>query len=76
MLPVVVHRYEQNLNNLKIQAPSDDNYSDDELTFLPYYTILTCSAADPSRGAAALHSMEQTWRHIRKGRSDLWAVSE
>ena len=67
--------YEQNLNNLKIQAPCDDNYSDDELTFLPYYTILSCTVADPARGAAALRSMQQTWRIVRKGRSNLWAVS-
>jgi hypothetical protein len=26
--------------NAKIEVPDDDNYSDDELTFLPYYTYL------------------------------------
>lgn len=31
--------YQSNLLNLKIEAPSDDNYSDDELTFLPYLTM-------------------------------------
>ena len=35
VVSLAVYRYEANLNNLKIQAPSDDNYSDDELTFLP-----------------------------------------
>ena len=27
--------YESNLQNLKIQTPIDDNFSDDELTFMP-----------------------------------------
>jgi hypothetical protein len=64
--------YEDNLNNLKIQAPCDDNYSDDELTFLPYYTILTC--AEGTRASAAMRSMKQTWEKIKSGRSNLWAA--
>jgi hypothetical protein len=27
--------------NAKIETPIDDNYSDDELTFMPYYTYLS-----------------------------------
>ena len=33
-------QYETNVINLKIETPIDDNYSDDELTFLPYFTFL------------------------------------
>ena len=66
--------YEENMNNLKIQAPCDDNYSDDELTFMPYYTILACTRGLPERGAAALKSMTQTWKLLRAGRSNFWAA--
>ena len=31
--------------NAKIESPDDDNYSDDELTFLPYYEILTANVS-------------------------------
>jgi hypothetical protein len=30
--------------NLKIEVPDDDNFSDDELTFLPYYAFLTSTS--------------------------------
>ena len=32
------HGYGENVINTKITQPSDDNYSDDELNFLPYLT--------------------------------------
>ena len=31
---------------MKIEVPEDDNYSDDELTFFPYYTYFT-NTQDP-----------------------------
>ena len=34
------NQYNENILNLKITVPSDDNYSDDELAFLPYFTFL------------------------------------
>ena len=40
----------------------DDNYSDDELMFLPYYTFLTSTANNSTRRAAALASLERSWR--------------
>ena len=39
-------KYNENLYNLKIEVPEDDNYSDDELTFFPYYTYFT-NTQDP-----------------------------
>ena len=41
-----VCQYDINIFNLKIETTIDDNYSDDELTFLPYYTYLS-NAMDP-----------------------------
>eukprot|EP01043_Picozoa_sp_COSAG02_P081857 COSAG02_NODE_20218_length_842_cov_1.419919_1_plen_208_part_10 len=65
--------YAENMLNTKIEAPVDDNYSDDQLTFLPYYTFLT-TTAEPARRAPALASLERTWQAVKNGRSDLWAV--
>ena len=40
--------------NLKIETTYDDNYSDDELTFFPYYTYLT-NCDDPVKVGAQLN---------------------
>ena len=32
------NQYNENMLNLKISAPCDDNFSDDELTYLPFFT--------------------------------------
>ena len=42
------NQYNTNMINAKIETPVDDNYSDDELTFLPYYTYLT-NSMDPEK---------------------------
>lgn len=65
--------YTENMLNAKIEAPIDDNYSDDQLTFMPYYTLLT-TTTDPVRRAPALASLARTWNASRSGRSDLWAA--
>ena len=65
--------YSANMLNAKIEAPVDDNFSDDQLTFMPYYTFLTATT-DPVRRAAALASLDRTWAASRSGRSDLWAA--
>ena len=57
----------------KVEAPIDDNYSDDQLTYMPYYTLLTATA-DAARRAPALASLERTWRATKIGRADLWAA--
>ena len=46
MQPLTAPQYEINVINAKIETTLDDNYSDDELTFLPYYTYLS-NAMDP-----------------------------
>ena len=65
------NQYNGNVLNTKIEAPCDDNYSDDELTFLPYYTQLAFTT-DASRNAPVLASQERTWQVVRSLRSDLW----
>lgn len=69
------NQYNENVMNLKITAPSDDNYSDDELTFLPYFTFLFfCqnSSTCPFDRAPVLTSMERTFQIVRPERPDLW----
>eukprot|EP00943_MAST-04B_sp_MAST-4B-sp1_P001535 g1535.t1 len=34
------NQYDENIRNLKITVPIDDNYSDDELSYLPFFTFL------------------------------------
>ena len=65
--------YDENMLNTKIEAPIDDNYSDDQLTYMPYYTYLTTST-DPLKRAAALASLTRTWQATKAERSDLWAA--
>jgi hypothetical protein len=55
----------------QIEVPSDDNYSDDELTFLPYYTYLT-NCFNATQRAYATASIIRTWKSISNLRSDLW----
>lgn len=45
------NQYLQNMVNAKIDAPCDDNYSDDELMFLPFFSLLTTctTASDPAQ---------------------------
>ena len=72
------HDYNGNLVNLKIKTPVDDNYSDDELTFLPYYLFAACNAAaggDAVLSTAELRlSMRRTFDFVRPWRSNLWGT--
>jgi hypothetical protein len=73
------NQYYQNMLNLKITTPIDDNFSDDELTFLPFFTYLSACPAK-SRCATtldrgpALAALNRTWRIVRKERSALWTA--
>jgi len=76
------HQYLANLLNLKITDPGDDNYSDDELAFLPYLTLLgmacragsACDAAWPELRPAAIASLRRTAAIVRPLRSSLWSA--
>jgi hypothetical protein len=69
--------YGRNALNAKIETPCDDNFSDDELTFLPYLTWFSASvdahhagvAFDPAPIVASLH---RTHRVVASERSGLW----
>ncbi len=51
-------------------SPDDDNYSDDELTFFPYYTMFTSAGAQ--KYPVFSSSLRRTWSLCRSLRSDLW----
>lgn len=40
--------FQRNIINLKIEAPCDVNFSDDELTFVPYYSWLIAAQVGPA----------------------------
>eukprot|EP00050_Salpingoeca_kvevrii_P011097 m.12660 g.12660 ORF g.12660 m.12660 type:complete len:765 (-) comp3253_c0_seq1:54-2348(-) len=63
-------QYDQNMLNAKIETPDDDNYSDDELAFLPFYTYF--QGAKASELGALCSSMLRSFRAIRPLRSNLW----
>ena len=64
----------ENLMNLKIESPDDDNYSDDELTFLPYLTFAYALKHLPGSSflQQMLASLERTWAFVRPHRSAAW----
>lgn len=64
------NHYVSNTLNAKILSPDDDNFSDDELTFLPYHTMFTTTAARAN--PALIASLRRTWTCVRSLRSDLW----
>ncbi|EDQ88047.1 uncharacterized protein MONBRDRAFT_33081 [Monosiga brevicollis MX1] len=70
------NQYDENMLNLKIKSPDDDNYSDDELTFLPYFTMaLGLNLTKLPQMASALSlSVERTWLAVRAERSAPWNV--
>eukprot|EP00041_Stephanoeca_diplocostata_P038771 m.1553094 g.1553094 ORF g.1553094 m.1553094 type:complete len:862 (+) comp25268_c1_seq3:151-2736(+) len=47
------NQYLENVVNAKIDAPCDDNYSDDELMFLPFFSLLTTCTPDQVPGVVA-----------------------
>ncbi len=69
---LVAHQYNTNMINLKIETPIDDNFSDDELTFLPYYTLFRSSSTVASQYPEALLSIRRTYSFVRELKSDLW----
>ncbi len=73
--------YAENLVNLKITQPSDINYSDDELTYLPYLSFLLAEKMAGTNQSNPLYeqakesvwlSITRTQWYVAKGRSSLW----
>jgi len=67
---IIQYNYDVNIITLKITNPDDDNYSDDELTFLPYYTYLLSNSK--TLGMAFDLGIENTFNIVKKGKSSLW----
>ena len=74
------NQYQWNVLNQKILAPCDDNYSDDELAWLPYFTWLFMSPSMPTDKARTnqrnivLRSLARSWDLISSERSSLWST--
>jgi hypothetical protein len=72
--------YVGNLANLKINVPSDINYSDDELSFFAYYALLSnINVSDPLQAPiyeAALTSIKRSWYGggAARSRGNLWGA--
>jgi hypothetical protein len=75
VLTNATNQYDRNLRNAKITVPTDDNFSDDELTMLPYFTWLVAalwSEVMPNGTVACLPSVLRTYSVLAPLRSDLW----
>eukprot|EP00658_Telonema_sp_P-2_P013743 TRINITY_DN15210_c0_g1_i1.p1 TRINITY_DN15210_c0_g1~~TRINITY_DN15210_c0_g1_i1.p1 ORF type:complete len:251 (+),score=62.15 TRINITY_DN15210_c0_g1_i1:88-840(+) len=74
------HGYADNMANLKITQPSDINYSDDELTYLPYLGIIMSATMDngsPNPLVAHMQTQFQlsilrTTQFVTKVKSPYW----
>jgi len=71
------HGYNANIVNTKILSPNDLNYSDDELTFLPYYTFHMAVIFEPDALAffdadPVMASMKRTFAAVKPLKSSLW----
>lgn len=66
------HTYDVNIINAKIPIPNDNNFSDDELTFLPYLTYLMTKNRDFAE--AFFLSINRTFDIVKVGKSSLWTM--
>ena len=68
------NQYGTSIANVKILTPGDDNFSDDELMMLPFYTHLhSGSGGDAAARAAVLLGLRRAFAGaLRAERSDLW----
>ncbi len=80
------HGYDRNLLNLKIEIPDDNNFSDDELTFLPYFTwkladlqtALSSASASSRTGPRTVSPVmsAQTQRYFNNSMERTWRFVE
>jgi hypothetical protein len=66
------NQYDYNMLNTKIQSPDYDNYSDDELAWLPYFIFMFTTPLQSSRYSIIKSSLLNSWHLIAKERSALW----
>ena len=67
------HGYAKNMLNQKIETPADNNHSDDELAFLPYYILFCYTKGHPLRSQFQL-SIDRSWKIEKLEKSSLWNV--
>jgi hypothetical protein len=74
------NQYDRNVMTEEIEAPDDDNYSDLELAFLPFFNWLGAptgvaqSSSIPPSPLTARTGVQRSWAHIRELRLSLWNV--
>lgn len=67
------HHYGENMVQQKMYGPFDINHSDDELAFLPNYTLLRY-ANDPKLLPTFIKSTLRSWRVEKPDRVPLWNI--
>ena len=67
------HHYAENMVQQKMYGPFDVNHSDDELAFLPNYTLLRY-ANDPKILPTYIKSTQRSWRVEQPDRIPLWNI--
>lgn len=67
------HGYDSNVLNAKITDPNDRNDSDDELTFLPFYTW-SWATNFTSLPSFVMKSLQRSYDYIAMDRSALYAI--
>lgn len=70
-LLVKEHHYLENMLVQKMYGPYEINHSDDELSFLPYYTLLRYAGNSPDK-ALYLKSLERSWKVEEADRIPIW----
>jgi len=72
----VKHQYDVNLLNLKITQPSDINYSDDNLTYLPYFTYIWAAIQSGTHQLGSYFDigLVRTMNIVRNVKSATWSV--
>ena len=74
VLTNATNQYMSSLRNAKITIPTDDNFSDDELTMLPYFTWLVAALNHALWPGApqCIDSTLRTFAVLQPLKSDLW----
>lgn len=67
------HHYIENMIQQKMYGPLDVNHSDDELAFLPYYTLFRY-ATDPELLPFYKKSIQRSWNVEQADRIPIWNI--
>lgn len=65
------HHYLDNMLVQKMYGPYEVNHSDDELSYLPYYTLMRYGAKSPDKVVYA-KSLERSWRAEEGDKIPIW----